>query len=95
MWTHNSYALSYRPQKLIESLTGGEKPNILICGHVHKALYLFERHVHCVSAACTQKQTKWMRGKKLAAHTGFQLAECEINKNGVAWFMSRFYPAYI
>lgn len=29
----NSYATSYRIQKLIESLTGGEKPNVLLCGH--------------------------------------------------------------
>ena len=91
----SSYALSYRPQKLIESLTGGEKPNVLFCGHTHKSTYLFERHIHCISSGSIQKQSKWMRGKRIAAHTGFWLVKMAINDSGVAWLESRFYPAYI
>lgn len=67
----NSYALSYRLQKIVEAITGGTKPNILLAGHVHKFCYIFERNVHAISVPCMQMQTAFMRGKKLAAHTGF------------------------
>lgn len=30
------YALSYRPQKIIEAMEGGEKPAVLLMGHYHK-----------------------------------------------------------
>ena len=45
---HRSYALSYTAQKLVESYQGGEKPQILIVGHYHKAEYCFPREVHCL-----------------------------------------------
>ncbi len=32
----SSYATSYRPQKIVEGLEGGEKPAFLIIGHFHK-----------------------------------------------------------
>jgi len=90
----NSYAYSYRIQKIVESLTGGEKPNVLICGHTHKALYAFDRNIHCVSAGSMQKQSKWMRGKRAASHTGFYVVKMGINDLGVSWFEPRFYPFY-
>ena len=90
----NSYAFSYRIQKIVESLTGGEKPNVLICGHTHKALYVFDRHIHCVSAGSMQKQSKWMRGKRAASHTGFWVVRMTVNASGVGSFEPRFYPFY-
>ena len=90
----SSYAFSYRIQKIVESLTGGEKPNVLLCGHTHKALSIFDRHVHCVSCGSMQKQSKWMRGKRAASHTGFYVIRMGINDGGVSWFEPRFYPFY-
>lgn len=90
-----SYAVSYRIQKLVESLTGGEKPNALFTGHTHKATYLYDRHIHCVSSGSIQCQSKWMRGKRIASHTGFWVIKLAINKSGIAWFEPKFFPAYI
>lgn len=90
----SSYAVSYRVQKIIESLTGGEKPNAMFCGHTHKALYLFDRHVHCVSAGAIQRQSKWMRGKKLASHTGFWVVEMTVN-NGISSIRPEWFPYYV
>ena len=90
----SSYAFSYRIQKIVESFSGGDKPSVLVCGHVHKAYYCFDRNVHCLSAASIQKQSKWMRGKRLAAHTGFWVVELIINKSGVGSMTSTFYPFY-
>lgn len=91
----SSYAFSYRIQKIVESFTGGEKPHILVAGHTHKALYMFDRHVHCISAGSMQKQSKWMRGKRHASHTGFYVVRLAVNDSGVAWFEPRFYPFYV
>lgn len=90
----SSYALSYRLQKIMESLSGGEKPNIFIAGHTHKFVNIFERNVHCVSAGCMQGQTSWMRSKRLAAHVGFCVCDAWIGGTGVNKFSVTFCPFY-
>lgn len=90
-----SYAYSYRLQKLIEAFSGGTKPNVLLAGHTHKAFPMFERGVHCVSLGAIQKQSKWMRSKRMAAHVGFYVIKFAINSMGVAWFQTRWYPFYL
>jgi len=91
----SSYAHSYRIQKIVESLTGGDKPQVLIAGHTHKAFYVYDRHVHCVSAGCIQKQSSWMRGKRLSAHTGFWIVRMTLNELGVGRFSSEWFPLYV
>jgi hypothetical protein len=95
LWTHNSYSLGYRDQKLIESFTGGEKPNILITGHIHKAYYFFYRNVHTIGGGSIQKQSGWMRSKKIQAHTGFWVVKASLSKNEVKWIEPRWYPYYV
>lgn len=90
----NSYALSYRLQKLIESFTGGKKPNILLAGHVHKYCHIFERHINAVSVPTLQMQTPFMRGKKLAAHTGFVIIDFDVLDHSVCNFSVKLYPFY-
>jgi predicted phosphodiesterase len=90
----SSYAFSYRLQKLVESLSGGEKPHILLGGHVHKYFCGFMRNVHCISTGCIQEQSKWMRGKRIPAHTGFGICEATVNETGVGKFGNTWYPFY-
>jgi predicted phosphodiesterase len=90
----SSYATSYRLQKLIEAFTGGEKPNILLAGHVHKQGYFFERHIHAVSTGALCTQSKWMRSTRKPNHTGFWTIEFEANEDGVVRFTPTFYPFY-
>ena len=90
----NSYALSYRLQKILESLTGGEKPHAMIAGHVHKYVEIFERHVHCTSVGSMQSQTPWMRGKRIAAHAGFAIIDYWVNDKGICKKTSTWYPFY-
>jgi len=90
----NSYALSYRLQKILESLTGGEKPNAMVCGHTHKYVDIFERHVFCTSAGCMESQTQWMRGKRIAAHTGFMIIDYWVNDDGICKKTHTWYPFY-
>ena len=73
----SAYATSYTVQKIVESYQGGEKPNVLLAGHYHKAEYGYPREVHCVQVGCTEDQTPFMRKKKLEAHVGGAIVELE------------------
>lgn len=90
----NSYALSYRLQKILESLTGGQKPHAMIVGHVHKYVDIFERHVMCTSIGCIQSQTRWMRSKRIAAHPGFAIIDYWVNDQGICKKAHSWNPFY-
>ena len=90
----NSYALSYRLQKILESLSGGEKPNVLIAGHVHKYVSIFERNVYAIGIGTLQRQTQFMRGKRIAAHVGFVISDYWVNDKGVSKMSHCWYPFY-
>jgi len=77
-----AYAMSYTPQKMIESFQGGEKPSILLLGHYHKADYMFYRDVHCLQLGTVQNQTTFMRKKKIQAHIGGWIIEFQQSKDG-------------
>jgi hypothetical protein len=66
----SSYAHSYKPQKIVESFEGGEKPAILLIGHYHKLSYNIIRNVYTIQSGTTQDQTTFMRKKGIDAHIG-------------------------
>jgi len=67
----SAYALSYKPQKIVESLEGGSKPNMLAIGHFHKAEFMPSyRNVATLQAGTFEKQTPFMARQGLAAHVG-------------------------
>lgn len=90
----SAYSTSYKSQKLVESFTGGEKPNIVFSGHYHKALYHFIRNVHVFESGTICAQTPFMRGKKLAAHMGYWVVTVYYGKQGVARIVPEFVPYY-
>lgn len=90
-----AYAVSYKMQKLVESFTGGEKPAILHSGHYHKSLYMFNRNVHGIESGTLCGQSKFMRGKKIPAHTGFGFVRVwHDGKGSVKRFNHEFVPFY-
>ena len=67
----SAYALSYRPQKIVEQIEGGTKPNLLCIGNYHKAEFMpAYRNVAVIQVGCFQWQTPFMVTKGLAAHVG-------------------------
>jgi len=78
----SSYAISYTSQKIVESYTEAEVPDILFNGHYHKSSYNFIRGVHVVQTGCTEDQTPFMRKKRLAAHIGGWIIEFTVDTNG-------------
>lgn len=90
-----AYATSYKLQKLIESFTGGEKPEIVHSGHYHKSLYMFNRNVHGIESGTLCGQSRFMRGKKIPAHIGFGFGRVWHNGAGeVRRYNHEFVPFY-
>jgi len=79
----SAYAVSYAPQKLIESFQPGEKPHILFIGHYHKMSYNNIRGVHTIQMGCTCNQSIYMRKKKIEAHVGGGIAEFRRASDGI------------
>jgi len=90
----SAYATSYKLQKLIESLEGGKKPQIIVEGHYHKALYMFIRNVHGLEGGTLCGQSQFMKLKKLPAHKGYWILDFDTGKRGVENFSPTFYPFY-
>lgn len=91
----SAYALSYPSQKIIESLQGGTKPGVLLCGHYHKFDYCYPRNTHVLQCATTCDQTSFMRKNKLEAHLGFIICTLQQDINGgITRFMPEFFPFF-
>jgi hypothetical protein len=73
----SAYATSYRPQKIVEALDGGEKPAAIFMGHYHKLEALNVRNVWTLQTGTTQDQTPFMRKKPIDAHVGGAIVTLE------------------
>lgn len=91
-WDGGSYAMSYRPQKIVEAMDGGTKPNMLFIGHYHKAMWMEYRNVAIFCAGCFQGCTPFMRGKGLSRYMGGWIIEADTDENG---FITRIVPTFI
>ena len=88
-----AYAMSYHPQKYIESLEGGRKPHLVLMGHYHKSDMMPQyRNVALVQSGCIEAQTPFMRRNFIAAHMGFWMLWFAVNENKM---LSRFGGEFI
>jgi len=79
--TGSAYALSYRPQRIVESFTNG-KPHMILIGHYHKAELMPKyRNVITVQTGCFEAQTPYMVNKGIQAHIGGWLLELTVGRN--------------
>lgn len=69
----SAYAHSYKPQKIVESFQGGEKPAVLLIGHYHKLSANLIRNVWALQIGCSQDQTPFMRKKGIEPAVGGML----------------------
>lgn len=83
-WTGSAYALSYRPQKIIESMEIAciDKPTILCIGHFHKMEYLYYHGIHCFQTGCFQSATPFTVGKAISVSMGGWIIEIETDNEG-------------
>ena len=92
----SAYALSYAPQKIVEAMQGGEKPNVLLLGHYHKAEYLpAYRNVHVLQAGCCCDASTFLAKKRIQVHVGAWIVEMLLDDTGVIrTFSPTFYPFF-
>lgn len=91
----SAYAMSYSIQKYIDSMSGGDKPKILLNGHHHKFLSMFYRNIHAIEVPCTEAQTNFMKSKRLAAHMGGLVLDIYVDEQGtIDRFSVELIPLY-
>jgi len=78
----SSYALSYSGQKYMDALTGGDKPNILLVGHHHKAMYMFYRNIHYYEIPSTCMQSDWEKRNRINNTAGAWILNIEVDEEG-------------
>ena len=78
----SAYAISYKTQKMVDSISGGKKPKILIVGHYHKAEYIFYRNVHVFQAGELERQKSFLRVNGISVSLGYWIIELTVDKDG-------------
>jgi DNA polymerase II small subunit/DNA polymerase delta subunit B len=74
------YALSYSPQRIIEAMSGGQKPDLLCIGHYHKSFFIPSyRNIAALCVGCYQSQTPFMVQQSIAAHIGGWIVSVYLN----------------
>lgn len=83
-WSGSAYALSYRPQKIVEAFEANvqHKPNIVCIGHFHKMEYLYYHGVHVLQTGCFQAPTPFTEGKGISTSVGGWIITVELDSNG-------------
>lgn len=91
----SSYAVSYSGQKYIDSITGGDKPNIMFTGHHHKAMYFMYRNIHYFEAPSVTARTAWMHRKKIQNVSGAWFIKIKVDDQGhITSVLPEFIPQY-
>ena len=76
-----AYALSYHVQKIIESMAGGQKPDLVGIGHYHKAEWVpAYRNVSAIQTGTFESQTPFMVQRSIAAHVGGWIVEVTLGE---------------
>ena len=88
----SSYAISYSGQKYMDSISGGDKPNILFVGHHHKALYFPYRNIHYFEVPSMMAQSSWMKRKRIANESGAWFIKLTVDEEGT---IVRLIPEHI
>lgn len=92
----SAYAVSYRPQKIVESIAQkgmAAIPHVLLIGHFHKANYMYWQGCHVIQSGCFQEQTTFMRKKQLSAHVGAWIVTLTVNAKGdIVTIVPEFFP---
>lgn len=89
-----AYAESYKLQKYINSITGGDKPNFLAQGHYHKALYMLYRNIHAIESGSLESQTIFMKKRNTPSVTGYWNIDMAGDETGISRIRPEFVAFY-
>jgi hypothetical protein len=92
---NKAYALSYQLQKRIEAFAPGTKPDVLVAGHWHCAVYLATRGVHAVAAGCFQSpESSFSRSLVGGVSCGGWVLEWQLTRDGTLREVGAKWRAY-
>ena len=90
-----AYALSYKLQRFIDAIPGGQKPQILIQGHYHNAFWMPYRNVFAFHPGCFQGPTLFTKRKGLHPVPGGYVIEVWTDEDrGIRRVRPEFLPYY-
>lgn len=90
-----AYATSYKSQKLVEKIPGGEKPHLLFLGHFHHPNIIpGYRNVETVQMSCFQFQTPYMAAKGLYPFIAGVIVTVQEDEYGLAKVIYEWIPFY-
>ena len=76
------YAVSYKPQKWVESVPAGRKPALVAFGHWHISGYFKHRNIPLLLAGCFEWQTSLLVRLGLQPDVGFWLVTLRLGDDG-------------
>jgi predicted phosphodiesterase/biotin operon repressor len=76
------YAMSYKPQRYVESLPPGRKPALLVFGHWHVSGFFRHRQVTCLLAGCFEWQTDLLVRLGLQPDVGAWIVTLRLGDDG-------------
>ena len=76
------YAISYPAQKIVDSIEGGKKPQILLFGGFQKYDWIIYRDIEVIQAGTIQHQTPYMLSKKWFGSLVGLIVDAELQENG-------------
>ncbi len=75
-------SLSYKPQKYIDKMESGMKPNVLVEGHYHQSHFMFYRNVLSFLVPCLTDKTSFAVTQALENTMGAYYVDLYINNKG-------------
>ena len=91
-----AYALSYKLQKYIDAIHGGNKPRLLVLGHFHAFCHLFYRNIDAMMLPGFQGDSTFCNLNSLFWQIGGIIMEVAVKDDGeVASVKSEFVPYYV
>ena len=69
-------------KKYLDSLSGGDKPNIIFVGHHHKYISMWYRNVWYFEVPSTHLQSDWEKGKRIRNDSGALVITVEVDSEG-------------
>lgn len=89
-----AYAQSYFAQRYVNNLDGGDKPNVLIYGHLHQNIYLQYRNVQVLAGGTFQDQNEFSRRKGFPNTKGGWIVRMKIADHGIERFIPEWIPQF-
>lgn len=90
-----AYALSYPGQKIAEQIASGDKPHILLLGHLHSAFSFWYRLMNILSCGAFQGQTPFLMRKGINPAVGGWICTVRTGKKDpVIAFETSWIPFY-